>query len=117
MRRVDAESVRSGGLVLIPATTEDHPQKSALRVDVMKVNKVPLLVSISWAIKFGGVKEETDVAADTFADDVLALKMAAFMADVSQMTGGSTDASRRGKNLHLFLDARVPSTKSVASSK
>ncbi len=39
----------------IPATILDHYRKIVLCVDVMKVNKMPFLVSISRAIKFGTV--------------------------------------------------------------
>jgi hypothetical protein len=47
--------VRSGGLAPIPATIMDHCRKITLCVDVMKVNKMPFLASISRAIKFGTV--------------------------------------------------------------
>jgi hypothetical protein len=53
--RTASDMVRSGGLVPIPATIMAHYQKIILCVDVMKVNKMPFLVSISRAIKFGTV--------------------------------------------------------------
>jgi hypothetical protein len=53
--RTASEMVRYGGLVPIPATIMDHYRKIILCVDVMKVNKMPFLVSISRAIKFGTV--------------------------------------------------------------
>jgi hypothetical protein len=45
----------SGGLVPIPATIMAHYRRVLLCVDVMKVNKMPFLVTISRAIKFGTV--------------------------------------------------------------
>ncbi len=53
--RSASEVVRSGGLVPIPATIMEHYRRVILCVDVMKVNKMPFLVSISRAIKFGTV--------------------------------------------------------------
>jgi hypothetical protein len=53
--RKASDQVRSGGLVPIPATIMDHYRRIVLCVDVMKVNKIPFLVSISRAIKFGTV--------------------------------------------------------------
>ena len=47
--------MRSGGIIPIPATIMDHYRKVALHVDVMKMNKMPFLVTISCAIKFGTV--------------------------------------------------------------
>jgi hypothetical protein len=53
--RTASDMVRYGGLVPIPATIMAHYRKVILCVDVMKVNKMPFLVSISRAIKFGTV--------------------------------------------------------------
>jgi hypothetical protein len=53
--RQASDQVRSGGLVPIPATIMDHYRKVVLCVDVMKVNKIPFLVTISRALKFGTV--------------------------------------------------------------
>ncbi len=53
--RKASEQVRSGGLVPISATITDHYRRIVLRVDVLKVNKIPFLVSISRAIKFATV--------------------------------------------------------------
>jgi hypothetical protein len=51
--RQASDQVRSGGLVPIPATIMEHYRKVILCVDVMKVNKIPFLVTISRALKFG----------------------------------------------------------------
>jgi hypothetical protein len=53
--RTASPMVRYGGLVPIPATIMTQYQKIILCVDVMKVNKMPFLVSIIRAIKFGTV--------------------------------------------------------------
>ncbi len=53
--RKASDMVRYGGLVAIPATIMNQYRKIILCVDVMKVNKMPFLVSISRAIKFGTV--------------------------------------------------------------
>jgi hypothetical protein len=50
-----SDQVRSGNLVPIPATIMAHYRKVVLCVYVMKVNKMPFLVTISRAIKFGTV--------------------------------------------------------------
>jgi hypothetical protein len=63
--RKASDIVRSGGLVPIPATIMDHYRKIILCVDVMKVNKMPFLVSISRAIKFGTVAWLKNAKADT----------------------------------------------------
>jgi hypothetical protein len=63
--RTASEVVRSGGLVPIPATIMAQYQKIVLCVDVMKVNKMPFLVSISRAIKFGTVAWLKNAKADT----------------------------------------------------
>jgi hypothetical protein len=47
--------VRSVDLVPIPATIMTHYRKVVLCVDVMKINNMPFLVTISQAIKFGTV--------------------------------------------------------------
>jgi hypothetical protein len=53
--RKASDVVQSGGLAPIPAAIVDHCRKITLCVDVMKVNKMPFLVSISRAVKFGTV--------------------------------------------------------------
>jgi hypothetical protein len=53
--RQASDQVRSGGLVPIPATIMEHYRKVILCIDVMEVNKMPFLVTISRAIKFGSV--------------------------------------------------------------
>ena len=63
--RTTSEMVRSGVLVPIPMTIMDHYQKVILCVDVMKVNKMPFLVTISRALKFGTVAWLKNAKADT----------------------------------------------------
>jgi hypothetical protein len=63
--RTTSDVVRSGGLVPIPATIMSQYQKVILCVDVMKINKMPFLVSISRAIKFGTVAWLKNAKADT----------------------------------------------------
>jgi hypothetical protein len=54
--RQASDQVPSGGLVpIIPATIMEHYRKVILCIDVMKVNKMPFLVTINRAIKFGTV--------------------------------------------------------------
>ncbi len=53
--RKASDQVQSGGLVPIPATIMAHYRRIILCVDVMKVNRMPFLVTISRAIKFGTV--------------------------------------------------------------
>ena len=53
--REASDKVRSGGMVPILATIMVHYRKVVLHVDMMKVNKMPFLVTISGAIKFGTV--------------------------------------------------------------
>jgi hypothetical protein len=53
--REASDQVRAGGLVPIPATIMAHYRKVILCADVMKVNKMPFLVTISRALKFGTV--------------------------------------------------------------
>jgi hypothetical protein len=53
--RQGSDQVRAGGLVPIPATIMAHYRTVVLSVDVMKINKMPFLVTISRAIKFGTV--------------------------------------------------------------
>jgi hypothetical protein len=47
-----SDQVQSGNLVPIPATIMAHYRKVVLCVDVIKVNKMPFIVTISRAIKF-----------------------------------------------------------------
>jgi hypothetical protein len=63
--RKASDIVRSGGLLPIPALIMAHYRKIILCVDVMKVNKMPFLVSISRAIKFGTVAWLKNAKADT----------------------------------------------------
>ena len=50
--REASDQVRPEGMVPILATIMDHYLKVLLHVDVMKVNKMPFLVTISYSIKF-----------------------------------------------------------------
>jgi hypothetical protein len=63
--RTASEQVRSGGLVPIPAAIMAHYQRVVLYIDVMKVNKMPFLVTISRAIKFGTVAWLKNAKSDT----------------------------------------------------
>jgi hypothetical protein len=62
--RKASDMVRCGGLAPIPASVMAHCRKVMLCVDVMKVNKMPFLVSISRAIKFGTVAWLKNAKAD-----------------------------------------------------
>jgi hypothetical protein len=53
--RKASDQVHSDNMVPIPATIMAHYRKVVLCVDVMKVNRMPFLVTISRAIKFGTV--------------------------------------------------------------
>jgi hypothetical protein len=68
--RKASDQVRSGDLVPIPATILAHYQKIVLCVDVMKVNKLPFLVTISRAIKFGTVTWLKNAKADTILQQI-----------------------------------------------
>jgi hypothetical protein len=63
--RMASDMVRYGGLVPIPASIMAHNRKIILCADVMKVNKMPFLVSISRAIKFGTVAWLKNAKADS----------------------------------------------------
>jgi hypothetical protein len=65
-----SDQARSGTLVPIPATIMAHYRKVVLCVDVMKVNKIPFLVTISWAIKFGTVEWLKNAKADTILKQI-----------------------------------------------
>jgi hypothetical protein len=68
--RKPSDQVRSGDLVPIPATIMAHYRKVVLCVDVMKVNKMPFLVTISRAIKFGTVAGLKNAKADTILKQI-----------------------------------------------
>jgi hypothetical protein len=51
--RKASDQVQSGNMVPIPVTSMVQYRKVVICVDVMKVNKMPFLVTISRAIKFG----------------------------------------------------------------
>jgi hypothetical protein len=68
--RKASDQVRSGGLVPIPATLLAHYRKIVPCVDVMKVNKMPFLVTISRAIKFGTVTWLKNAKADTILQQI-----------------------------------------------
>jgi hypothetical protein len=63
--RQGSNQVRSGGLVPIPATIMEQYGSVTLYIDVMKVNKLPFLVTISRAIKFGTTGWLKNAKADT----------------------------------------------------
>ena len=65
-----SDQVRAGGLVPIPVTIMAHYQKVVLCIDVMKVNKMPFLVSISRAIKFGTVAWLKNAKAPTILEKI-----------------------------------------------
>jgi hypothetical protein len=65
-----SDQVRSGDLVPISATIMVHYRKVVLCVDVMKVNKMPFLVTISRAIKFGTVAWLKNAKADTILKQI-----------------------------------------------
>jgi hypothetical protein len=62
--------VRSGDLVPITATIMAHNTKVVLCVDVMKVNKMPFIVTISRAIKFGMVSWLNNAKADSILKQI-----------------------------------------------
>jgi hypothetical protein len=68
--RKASDQVRSGDLVPIPATILAHYRKIVICVDVMKVNKLPFLVTISRAIKFGTVAWLKNAKADTILQQI-----------------------------------------------
>jgi Reverse transcriptase (RNA-dependent DNA polymerase) len=68
--RKASDQVRSGGLVPIPAAIMAHYQKIVLYIDVMKVNNMPFLVTISRAIKFGTVAWLKNVKAETILNHI-----------------------------------------------
>jgi hypothetical protein len=65
-----SNQVHSGGLVPIPATVMMHYRKVVLCIDVMKVNKMPFLVTISRAFKFGTVTWLKNAKAETILAQV-----------------------------------------------
>jgi hypothetical protein len=68
--RKASDMVRYGGIVPIPATIMDQYRKITLCVDVMKVNGMPFLVSITRAIKFGTVAWLKNAKADTILSHI-----------------------------------------------
>jgi hypothetical protein len=68
--RKASDQVRSGDLEPIPATIMAHYRKLVLCVDVMKVNKMQFLVTISRAIKFGTVAWLKNAKADTILKQI-----------------------------------------------
>jgi hypothetical protein len=63
--RKASDQVQAGGLVPIPAAIMAHYRRVALCIDVMKVNKMPFLVTMSRAIKFGTVAWLKNAKTDT----------------------------------------------------
>jgi hypothetical protein len=72
--RTASDQVRAGGLVPIPITILEHYRKVVLCVDVMKVNKMPFLVTISRAIKFGTVAWLKNAKATTLLEQITAVR-------------------------------------------
>jgi hypothetical protein len=68
--RKSSGQVRSGDLVPIPETIIEHYRKVVLCVDVMKVNKMPFLMTISRAITFGIVAWLNNAKADTILKQI-----------------------------------------------
>jgi hypothetical protein len=68
--RKSSDQVRSVNLVPIPATIMTHYRKVVLCVDVMKVNNMPFLVTISRAIKFGTVAWLKNAKAETILKQI-----------------------------------------------
>jgi hypothetical protein len=68
--RKASDQVRFGGMVPIPATIVAQYRKVVLRVDVTKFNKMPFLVTISRAIKFGTVAWLKNAKADTILKQI-----------------------------------------------
>jgi hypothetical protein len=64
------DQVRSEDLVPIPATIMAHYRKVVLCVDVMKVNKMPFILTISQAIKFGTVSWLKNAKSDTIPKQI-----------------------------------------------
>jgi hypothetical protein len=72
--RTASNQVQAGGLVPIPATIMAHYRKVVLCVDVMKVNKMPFLVTISRALKFGTVAWLKNAKADTILSHITGVR-------------------------------------------
>jgi hypothetical protein len=68
--RKEYDQVRSGNLVPIPAKIIAHYIQVVLCVDVMKVNKMPFLVTISRAITFETVAWLKNAKADTILKQI-----------------------------------------------
>jgi hypothetical protein len=65
-----SDQVQSGNLVPIPATIMAQYIKVVLCVDFMKVNKMPFIVTISRAIKFGTVAWLKNAKTDTILKQI-----------------------------------------------
>jgi hypothetical protein len=96
--RKASDQVRSGGLVPIPATTMTHCRKIVLCVDVMKVNKMPFLVSMSPALKFGTVAWLKNAKADTILTHIKEVRnmhvKRGFLLEIVEVDGQSWNPSR-----------------------
>jgi hypothetical protein len=68
--RKASDQVISGHLVPIPASILSHYRQVVFCVDVMKVNKMPFLVTISRAIKFGTVAWLKNAKAATILENI-----------------------------------------------
>jgi hypothetical protein len=68
--RKASDQVHTVGLVPIPATIMTHYRKVVICVDVMKVNKVPFIVTISREINFGTVAWLKNEKAETILENI-----------------------------------------------
>ena len=68
--RQGSDQVRAGGLVPIPITIMAHYRRIVLCIDVMKVNKMPFLITMSRAIKFGTVAWLKNAKAMTIMENI-----------------------------------------------
>jgi hypothetical protein len=72
--RKASDQVRAGGLVPIPAAIMEHYRRLVLCVDVMKDNKMPFLVTMSRAIKFGTVAWLRNAKSDTILANIMEVR-------------------------------------------
>jgi hypothetical protein len=68
--RKASDQVQSGHMVPIPATITAHYKKVVLCVDIVKFNKMPFLVTMNRAIKFGTVAWLKNAKADTILKQI-----------------------------------------------
>jgi hypothetical protein len=68
--RKASDQIRAGGLVPLPAAIMKHYRRVVLCVDVMKVNKMPFLVTMRRAIKFGTAAWLKNAKSDTILANI-----------------------------------------------